>query len=333
MIDASVSASTPSVGSSSSRRGRSASTARASATRRCCRWTARCRPRRPGCRAGRRARPPRRPRATRSRGRRRVDPAGCCRRPCPRPDGRCGTQAMRRSQASRSTSARSTPPTGTRPLVRRAQSEQQVEQRRLARCRWARAPRARCPAPAVRSSPPRIRPDRARRPPTPSSRIATRAGSGAGTRPAPPGGLRLQHRERLGRGGEAFRACRGSGRRPRAAAGRPPGRGSARAGRWPGRGDPRPGAARRDTATSATDRVASSSSTSAERNATRSVRMVARRYSVGQRAQARRLVRCPAERDQHVEARDEVEEVVAEHGEGPPLPPRGALRCAARRGS
>ena len=45
----------------------------------------------------------------------------------------------------------------------------------------------------------------------------------------------------------------------------------------------------------------------------------------GQRAQARRLVRCPAERDQHVEACDEVEEVVAEHGQGPPLPPRGAL--------
>ena len=78
------------------------------------------------------------------------------------------------------------------------------------------------------------------------------------------------------------------------------------------------------TATSATDSVASSSSANADRNATRSVRSVARRYSAASARIRPRWAR-PAERDEHVEAGDEVEEVVPEHGQRAPLAAGGPL--------
>ena len=94
-----------------------------------------------------------------------------------------------------------------------------------------------------------------------------------------------------------------------------------RTARCGGRGRRRPGAVRRPTATSATDRVASSSNTSDDRNAMRSVAMVVDAVPIGGRPHLLHLRRTPAERPERRHAFDHVEEVVREPAERPPPRP------------
>ena len=141
------------------------------------------------------------------------------------------------------------------------EAQQHVRAGWTCRTRSGRSGRRTSPGRRSRSKPSSTRPPRpGYHEVTPAS--GNRCRSGAGSRCRRSAAAGSEHREHLLGGGDALRRRRGTGRRPRAAAGTPPGRGSAPAARSAGRACPRPGAARSPTATSATDSVASSSSTS-----------------------------------------------------------------------
>ena len=180
----SVSASTPSVGSSSSRRGRSVTSARASATRRC--WPVdRPAPRSPI--GASRARSTRATSAARRRAR--SSASGAPRRMLSATlpatsTGRWGTHAIRARHASSSRSSSPTPPTEIRPRSGRRSPMTRSSSVDLPAPLGPRRPTV-SPGPTARESSSRTGPPRPSTP-TPSSRSGTREGSGAGRRAPEP---------------------------------------------------------------------------------------------------------------------------------------------------
>ena len=316
MIAASVSASTPSVGSSSSSSGRSASTARASATRRCC-PVDRPAPSSPtgvssgtssaaAATAARSSASVASGRASRTLSA--TEPATST--------GRCGTHATRRSQAALSMSARSTPPTVIRPASGvRSPSIRSSSVDLPAPLRPRRPTRAR--GGSVRSSPSSTRPPR---PSTtrPAQRTGTREGSGAGARAARAPRGQLEHREDLGSGGEALGGVVEAG---------------------PHRAQRQVDLGREHEHQQAGRQVEPAfDQPQADRDGHERDRQCRRQLERergqeghpqgahggpavlrGERAEPSGLVAGAPERDEHLHARDEVEEVVAQHGERAPL--------------
>ena len=248
--------------------------------------------------------------------------------------GRCGSHAIRRRHSSTGRSAQVRPVHRDPPAVGVGEPQQHREQRRLARRRW-------CP---VSSS---VRPGGDHQVDAVQRRATVRSGwvRRTSVEPQLDAGRRARRRRRSGPAGRgrAARArrrparrpppppcSRGTAPRPRAAAGRPPARGSARAARSPGRAARRAAGSRSATATSATDSVASSSSTSADRNAMRSVRIVASRCASVRPPDQRDLGLGPPEDRQRRQALDGVEEVPAEPVQQAPLLAGVVLRPASR---
>ena len=321
-----MAASTPSVGSSSSSSGRSASTARASATRRRCPVDSPAPSSPTGVPSGMSSAAARGRRPASDPAWRRARRGGCCRRRCrrtapvaaaPRPPG-----AARRR---RSMSARSTPPTVIRPASGAAKPEQQVQQGRLAGAAGPADPEqlARCDGQAAAPS--------STGPPRPSTPHVLDAQRIAWTGPVPwartssgPRRAVSSIANDLAGGGQALGGVVEAG--------------ADRAQRQVdlGREDQHqqrgaPGRAALDETQPDRHRDQCDRQGGQQLQDQRGQEGDPQRahggpaVGLGQLPQPRRLPARPAERDQHVQPGDQVEEVVAEHGEGAPLAAGGSL--------